>query len=69
MRYHLTQKLLLLERETEQEFITTKNRAISIAKLSVTVESSYNGTGCNGIPPITEAILRSLEKIFFISYI
>jgi len=31
-----------------------------------TVESRFNGPASNGNPPITEAILQSLEKIFFI---
>jgi len=30
-----------------------------------TVESRYNGSASNGNPPITEAILQSIEKIFF----
>ena len=38
-------------------------------KESNTVESRYNGPASNGNPPITEAILRSLEKFFFIFYI
>ena len=34
-----------------------------------TVESRYNGSASSVNPPIMEAILKSLEKLFFIFYI
>ena len=38
----------------------------SLVDTSTLVRSSYNGPGSNGNPPITEAIPKSLEKIFYI---
>jgi len=42
---------------------------IQTAIMPMTVESRSNGPAHKGNPPITEAILWSLEKYFFILYI
>ena len=39
------------------------------AKEFATAESCYDGPACNENPPVTEAILKSLEKFCFTFYI